>query len=194
MIDIQLLRTNLDAVADRLAARGYEFPREEFLALEAERRNIQTRTQELQAARNAQAKKIGQAKARGEDVAALMAESGAINAQLGDLEKTLALTQERMRQLLEVIPNLPHESVPVGHDSNDNPVVREWGEKPQFSFTPREHWDIGESLGILDILAPLGEEAGHVHVVGGGADEDLRVTHPAKALIPLRAISSLSSY
>ena len=87
MIDIQLLRTNLDAVAARLAARGFVFPREEFLALEAERKDIQTRTQELQAARNAQAKKIGQAKAKGEDVGALMAESGAINAGLGELEQ-----------------------------------------------------------------------------------------------------------
>ena len=86
MIDIQQLRTGLDAVAARLATRGYAFDRDGFLALEAERKEIQTRTQELQAARNAQAKKIGQAKARGEDVAPLMAEAAGINAQVSELE------------------------------------------------------------------------------------------------------------
>ena len=150
MIDIQLLRTNLDSVVDRLAARGHAFPREEFLALEAERKDIQTRTQELQAARNAQAKRIGQAKAKGEDAGPLMAESGAINAQLGDLEKTLAQTQERMRQFLEVIPNLPHESVPQGTSEKDNVEQRRWGEPRTFDFQPKDHVDVGAGLGMLD--------------------------------------------
>ena len=150
MIDIQLLRTNLDSVVDRLTARGYAFPREEFLALEAERKDIQTRTQELQAARNAQAKRIGQAKAKGEDAGPLMAESGAINAQLGDLEKTLAQTQERMRQFLEVIPNLPHESVPQGTSEKDNVEQRRWGEPRTFDFQPKDHVDVGAGLGMLD--------------------------------------------
>ncbi len=150
MIDIQLLRTNLDSVVDRLAARGYAFPREEFLALEAERKDIQTRTQELQAARNAQAKRIGQAKAKGEDAGPLMAESGAINAQLGDLEKTLAQTQERMRQFLEVIPNLPHESVPQGTSEKDNVEQRRWGTPRTFDFQPKDHVDVGAGLGMLD--------------------------------------------
>ena len=150
MIDIQLLRSNLDAVVARLAARGYDFPREQFLALEAERKDVQTRTQELQAARNAQAKRIGQAKAKGEDAGALMAESGAINAQLGELEKTLAQTQERMRQFLDVVPNLPHESVPQGTSEKDNVEQRRWGEPRAFDFAPKDHVDVGEALGMLD--------------------------------------------
>jgi seryl-tRNA synthetase len=150
MIDIQLLRTNLDAVAARLAARGYEFPREEFLALEAERKDIQTQTQSLQAARNAQAKRIGQAKAKGDDVGPLMAESGAVNARLGDLEKTLAQTQERMRRFLEVIPNLPHESVPRGTSAEDNVEQRRWGAPRAFDFAPKDHVDVGAALGMLD--------------------------------------------
>jgi seryl-tRNA synthetase len=150
MIDIQLLRTNLDAVAARLAARGYEFPREEFLALEAERKDIQTQTQSLQAARNAQAKKIGQAKAKGDDVGPLMAESGEINAKLGDLEKTLAQTQERMKQFLEVIPNLPHEGVPRGTSEKDNVEQRRWGDPRAFDFPPKDHVDVGAGLGMLD--------------------------------------------
>ncbi|MFZ1910250.1 MAG: serine--tRNA ligase [Burkholderiales bacterium] len=150
MIDIQLLRTNLDAVAGRLAARGYAFPRAEFLALEAERKDIQTRTQELQAARNAQAKKIGQAKAKGEDARALMAESGAINAGLGEVEQALAQAQERLRQLLDVIPNLPHESVPQGTSAQDNVEQRRWGAPRKFDFPPKDHVDVGAGLGMLD--------------------------------------------
>ena len=150
MIDIQLLRTNLEAVVARLAVRGYAFPREEFLALEAERKEIQTRTQDLQAARNAQAKRIGQAKSKGEDVGPLMAESAAVNAELGDLEKTLAQTQERMRQFLEVIPNLPHESVPQGTSEKDNVEQRRWGEPRTFDFQPKDHVDVGAGLGMLD--------------------------------------------
>jgi len=150
MIDIQLLRTDLDAVAARLAARGYQFPREAFLALEAERKDIQTRTQELQAARNAQAKRIGQAKAKGEDVGALLAESGAINARLGELEQTLARTQERLRQFLDEIPNLPHESVPHGNSADDNVEQRRWGTPRAFDFAPRDHVDVGAGLGMLD--------------------------------------------
>ena len=150
MIDIQLLRSNLDAIVARLASRGYDFPREQFLALEAERKDVQTRTQELQAARNAQAKRIGQAKAKGEDAGALMAESGAINAQLGELEKTLAQTQERMRQFLDVVPNLPHESVPQGTSEKDNVEQRRWGEPRTFDFQPKDHVDVGAGLGMLD--------------------------------------------
>jgi len=150
MIDIQLLRTDLDAVAARLAARGYAFPREAFLELEAERKEIQTRTQELQAARNAQAKRIGQAKAKGEDAGALMAESGAINARLGELEKTLAQTQDRLRQFLDVIPNLPHESVPRGDSADDNVEQRRWSAPRAFDFAPKDHVDVGAGLGMLD--------------------------------------------
>ena len=150
MIDIQLLRTDLAQVVARLAARGHAFPREEFLALEAERKDIQTRTQELQAARNAQAKRIGQAKAKGEDVAPLLAESGAINAQLGELEKTLAQTQDRLRQFLDVIPNLPHESVPQGASEKDNVEQRRWGAPRAFDFAPKDHVDVGAGLGMLD--------------------------------------------
>ena len=150
MIDIQLLRTDLDQVVARLAARAYVFPREEFLALEAERKDIQTRTQELQAARNAHAKRIGQAKAKGEDVAPLLAESGAINTQLGELEKTLAQTQDRLRQFLDVIPNLPHESVPQGVSAEDNVEQRRWGAPRAFDFAPKDHVDVGAGLGMLD--------------------------------------------
>jgi seryl-tRNA synthetase len=150
MIDIQLFRSNLDGVAARLAARGFEFPREAFLALEAERKDIQTRTQDLQARRNAQAKRIGQAKSKGEDVAALIAESAEINAGLGALEATLAQVQARLQSLLDVIPNLPHESVPPGSKPEENTEQRRWGTPRAFDFAVKDHVDVGATLGGLD--------------------------------------------
>ena len=150
MIDIQQLRTGLDAVAARLATRGYAFDRDGFLALEAERKEIQTRTQELQAARNAQAKKIGQAKARGEDVAPLMAEAAGINAQVSELERRLQDVQKRLHDFLAVVPNPPHESVPTGASERDNVELRRSGEPRRFDFQPKDHVDVGEGLGMLD--------------------------------------------
>ena len=150
MLDIQLLRTNLDAVAARLADRGFALDRDAFLALEAERRESQGRAQELQAARNAQAKRIGQAKSKGEDAASLMAEGSAINAELGSLEARAAEVQKRQQEFLSVIPNLPHASVPAGKNAEDNVEVRRWGAPRKFDFTVRDHVDIGTGLGLLD--------------------------------------------
>jgi seryl-tRNA synthetase len=150
MIDIQVLRSSLDAVVERLAARGFAFEREAFLALEAERKEIQTQTQALQAERNAQAKRIGQAKSRGEDVAPLMAESSGINARLGDLEAKLADVQQRLHDFLAVIPNPPHASVPAGRSADDNVEQRRWGEPRRFEFPVKDHVDVGEALGQLD--------------------------------------------
>jgi len=153
MIDIQLLRTDLDATIARLATRGFSFERDAFLALESERKDIQTRTQELQAARNTHAKKIGQAKAKGEDATVLLAEAGGINAQLGELEAKLAEVQERMRLFLATTPNPPHVSVPAGASERDNVEQRRWGEPRKLDFQPRDHVDLGEALGQLDFAA-----------------------------------------
>jgi seryl-tRNA synthetase len=150
MLDIQLLRSSLDAVSARLADRGYSFDREGFLALEAERRESQGRAQELQAARNAQARKIGQAKAKGEDAAPLMAESAAINAELGTLEARAEDVQKRLHEFLSIIPNIPHESVPAGKGAEDNVEVRRWGTPRTFDFAIKDHVDVGTELGLLD--------------------------------------------
>ena len=150
MLDIQLLRSSLDAVTARLADRGYVFDRDAFLALEAERRQVQGRAQELQAARNAQAKKIGQAKAKGEDAAPLLAESAAINAELGSLEARSEEAQKRLRDFLSGTPNLPHESVPTGRSADDNVEVRRWGTPRTFDFEVRDHVDVGTALGQID--------------------------------------------
>ena len=153
MIDVQLLRTRLDEVAERLAARGAKFDRDAFRTLEAERKDIQTRTQELQSARNAHAKKVGQAKSRGEDTTVLVAEASGISRELADLESRLADAQRRLNEFLAGVPNLPHESVPVGKGEADNAEQRRWGEPRRFDFAPKDHVDLGEALGQLDFAA-----------------------------------------
>jgi seryl-tRNA synthetase len=150
MIDIQLLRANLDALAARLASRGYRFDRDAFLALEAERKQVQNETQTLQASRNALARKVGQAKAKGEDVASLLAEANSVNSRLDVLERSLEAVQERLQAFLAVIPNPPHESVPEGKSSDDNLEQRRWGTPRSFAFAVKDHVDVGEGLGMLD--------------------------------------------
>jgi len=150
MIEVQLLRTQLDEVAARLASRGVPFDADGFRALEAERKTIQTRTQELQSARNAHAKKVGQAKSRGEETATLVGEASGINRELGELEARLADAQRRLNDLLAGVPNLPHASVPVGKGEGDNVEQRRWGEPRQFDFAVKDHVDLGERLGQLD--------------------------------------------
>jgi seryl-tRNA synthetase len=150
MIDVQLLRTQLDEVAARLAARGAPFDSDGFRALEAERKAIQTRTQELQSARNAHAKKVGQAKSRGEDTSALVAEAGGMNRELGELEARLADAQRRLNEFLAGVPNLPHASVPQGKGEADNVEQRSWGAPRPVDFAVKDHVDLGEGLGQLD--------------------------------------------
>jgi seryl-tRNA synthetase len=150
MIDIQLLRSNLDAVAARLATRGFMFDRETFQRLEGERKQIQSETQTLQASRNFINKNIGQARGKGEDAAPLMAQASALNEKLGDLEKNLEDVQRRLHDFLAVIPNLPHESVPTGRSAEDNVEQRRWGTPRAFDFAVKDHVDVGERLGQLD--------------------------------------------
>jgi seryl-tRNA synthetase len=150
MIDLQLLRSNLDAVVAQLARRGYAFQRDAFLSLEAERKELQTRTQELQSSRNTLAKKIGQARAKGEATASLMAEANSINARLAELEKSFEAVQQRLHEFLAVLPNLPHDSVPIGKSAADNLERRRHGTPRKFEFQVKDHVDIGEGLGGLD--------------------------------------------
>jgi seryl-tRNA synthetase len=150
MLDIQLLRKDIDAVARRLADRPFVLDIPRFRALEADRKVIQTRTEELQAKRNALAKQIGQAKAKGEDATPIMVESGAVNAELDKLEEELARLQAHLQEFLSVVPNLPHESVPAGKGAEDNVQVRLVSEPRRFDFSPKDHTDLGAALGMLD--------------------------------------------
>jgi seryl-tRNA synthetase len=150
MLDLQLLRTDLDRVAKRLADRPFDLDVPAFRTLEDERKLVQTRTQELQAKRNALAKQVGQAKAKGEDAAPLLAEAAAVNAELGALEKRLEHIQKRAQEFLAVIPNVPHESVPTGGGAEQNAEVRRIGSPRNFDFAPKDHVDVGTATGGLD--------------------------------------------
>ncbi|UVA80863.1 serine--tRNA ligase [Pandoraea commovens] len=156
MLDIQLLRKDLDGVAARLKARGFTLDVAAFAALEAERKQIQTQTEELQARRNALSKQVGMKKGKGEDASAEIAEVGGIADTLKASSVRLEEIQTRLSDLLLGVPNLPHESVPVGKDETQNVEVRRWGTPREFDFTPRDHVDLGAALGLdFDAAAKL---------------------------------------
>jgi len=148
MLDIQFLRTNLTNIAARLATRNYVLDTARFEQLESERKTVQTRTQELQAKRNSSSKMIGQAKAKGEDVSAIMAEVANLGDELKQLETKLETIQHDMLAFLSVIPNTPHESVPLGKSDADNVEVRKIGTPPKFDFEVKDHVSVGEAMGL----------------------------------------------
>ncbi|MCA8169011.1 MULTISPECIES: serine--tRNA ligase [Burkholderia] len=148
MLDIQLLRKDLDGVAKRLADRGYILDVARFSSLEADRRAIQTRTEELQARRNSLSKQIGAMKGRGEDTSAVMAEVGGIGDEMKSSAARLDEIQGTMQALLLEMPNLAHESVPVGKDEAGNVEARRWGTPRSFDFEVRDHVDVGTPLGL----------------------------------------------
>ena len=148
MLDIQTLRNDLATVAARLATRGFVLDTAKFEQLEAQRKSIQTRTQELQARRNSSSKLIGQAKAKGEDVSAIMAEVANLGDELKQLETRLSEVQHELNAFLAVIPNTPHDSVPAGKSEADNQEVRKVGNVPKFDFEVQDHVSIGEGLGL----------------------------------------------
>ncbi|BBP01097.1 serine--tRNA ligase [Sulfuriferula nivalis] len=148
MLDIQLLRNDLDNVAARLASRGFTLDTSEFARLEVERKKIQTLTQELQAKRNASSKQIGIAKSKGEDSSAIMAEIANLGDELKAAEDALTELQTPLNALLMSIPNLPHESVPVGKSEEDNVEVSRVGTPRSFDFPIKDHVELGEKLGL----------------------------------------------
>lgn len=158
MLDITLLRKDLDSVVARLETRKKNQPYLDvasFTALEAERKQLQTRTEEIQARRNALNKQIGPLKAKGEPVDALMAEVGALKAEQESSATRLDALQPELQALLLAVPNLPHASVPVGEDEHANVEVRRWspqggegGNAVPLAFTPRDHVDLGAPLGL----------------------------------------------
>jgi seryl-tRNA synthetase len=148
MLDIQFLRNDLDSTAARLAARGYTLDTAGFQTLEAERKQLQTRTQELQAKRNASSKQIGMAKAKGEDVSAIMAEIATLGDELKAAETALEALQAPLNTLLMLIPNLPHESVPAGKSDADNVEISRVGTPRAFDFVVKDHVDVGAALGL----------------------------------------------
>ncbi|MEJ8320466.1 serine--tRNA ligase [Pseudomonas oryzihabitans] len=150
MLDSKLVRTQTEEVAARLATRGYVLDVSLVESLEARRKAVQTRTETLQAERNARSKGIGQAKARGEDIAPLLAEVDRMGSELEEAKRELDLVQGELDALLLGLPNLPDASVPVGKDEDDNVEVRRWGTPPEFDFEIKDHVALGETHGWLD--------------------------------------------
>ena len=148
MLDIQLLRTQLDHVAARLATRGLQLDTAAFQALEDERKQLQTRTQELQARRNALSKQIGMLKGKGEDASAVMAEVAQLGDGLKACEQALPMLLERINAFLATLPNLPQDDVPAGADETGNVEVRRWGTPHAYDFEVRDHVDLGAPLGL----------------------------------------------
>lgn len=150
MLDVQLLRHDLARVADSLATRGVTLDSARFESLERERKTVQTRTQELQATRNALSKAIGAARAGGGDAAPLLAQVAELGDEQKRLERELDAVQAQLREFLLELPNLTHATTPVGRSAGDNVELRRVGTPRAFAFPVRDHVELGEGLGMLD--------------------------------------------
>ncbi len=156
MLDIALLRKDIGAVAARLKTRPYDFDVDGFSALEAERRSVQMKTEELQKRRNDLSNQVGMLRAKGGDASSALAEAAPIPEQLKALERRLENLQDRLRQMMLDVPNLPHQSVPIGTSAEDNVEVRRWGTPRTFEFPAKDHVDVGTPLGLdFDTAAKL---------------------------------------
>jgi seryl-tRNA synthetase len=151
MHDLSFFRTNLDSIAQRLATRGYQLDVEQLRALDTERRNALTEAEKLKAQRNELSAQIPKLKAEGRDISAIQQESGAMRDRIALLDEKAKAVDESFRDLMAGVPNVPHESVPVGKSADDNVEVRRWGQPRQFDFEPKAHWDLGPELKILDL-------------------------------------------
>ncbi len=150
MLDAKLLREQLDRVKERIGSRGATIDWEELTAVDHRRREILVETEKLKEKKNRLSGEIGKLKKSGGDARALMAENEGHSEAIRKQEEPLRQIEKRFEDLMLVIPNLPHESVPKGSDARDNTEVRRWGDPPKFDFKPKNHWEIGEELGILD--------------------------------------------
>ncbi|WP_417532575.1 serine--tRNA ligase [Marinobacterium stanieri] len=150
MLDPKYVRANPDEVAALLKKKGYDFPVEQFVELDNQRKTIQTETENLQNERNTRSKGIGKAKAAGEDIQPLLAEVQNLGDQLDAAKERLNEVQAQLDDLLLGVPNIPHESVPEGADEDDNVEVRTWGTPAQFDFEALDHVALGEKNGELD--------------------------------------------
>ncbi|RKT50664.1 seryl-tRNA synthetase [Azonexus fungiphilus] len=168
MLDIQQLRSNLDAVAAGLAKRGKPLDFTAFSALEAERKTLQTRTQDLQAQRNSLSKQIGMLKGQGKDASEVMAQVGALGDELKASEARLAELLGEFNAILAALPNIPDESVPVGADESANVEIKRWGTPRVFDFPVKDHTDVGEALGQLDFATAAKISGARFSLLKGG--------------------------
>jgi seryl-tRNA synthetase len=151
MHDLSQFRANLDAIAARLKTRGFELDVAEFRELDTERRAAVTEAEQLKAQKNTESLEIGKLKQRGVDTSEQQQKVRAIGDRITALDEKVKELDEKFREQLAGIPNIPHETVPVGRSADDNVEVRRWGSPPKFDFEPKAHWDLGPELKILDL-------------------------------------------
>lgn len=150
MLDIKFIRQNTELVRKKMLERGIELDMAPFINLDARRRDILQDVEGLRSDRNTVSKQIGEKKKNKEDASDLITRMGDVSSRIKDLDEELKKVEDDLQALVMMIPNIPHESVAYGTSAEDNPIIRVWGEKPKFDFTPKAHWDLGEDLGILD--------------------------------------------
>jgi seryl-tRNA synthetase len=150
MLDVKLMRENLDEVKTRMATRGAEIDWNKFVAVDRERREALANIERLKEKKNRLSGEIGKIKKNGGDATALMRDVEEVSEDIRTAEGPLAEIEARFEQLMLTLPNLPNPGVPVGKNADDNKEIRRWGDLPKFDFEPKNHWDIGEELGILD--------------------------------------------
>ncbi|MFT5718097.1 MAG: seryl-tRNA synthetase [Oleiphilaceae bacterium] len=150
MLDPKLVRSNIEEIAQKLIVKKYKFDTDRFTVLEEKRKSIQTQTEELQSERNTRSKSIGKAKASGQDIAPLIAEMDEISNKLETVKAELKLVQDQLNSIFAGMPNLPDAEVPEGESEEDNVEVRKWGEPKTFSFTAKDHIELGEKSKLMD--------------------------------------------
>ncbi len=151
MHDLSFFRANLDSIAQRLATRGFQLDVEQFRALDTERRDALTKAEQLKAQKNAKSAEVGKLKRENQDTSAIQQEVRALDDRIAGFDEKAKAVDESFRDLMAGVPNIPHESVPVGKSADDNVEVRRWGQPRQFDFEPKAHWDLGPELKILDM-------------------------------------------
>jgi len=150
MLDLRFVRKNLDLVRQALADRRMDLDLEGFAALDENRRALLTEVETLKSERNASSAEVARLKRAGEDASGLMERLSEVSARIKELDETARAADEQSEDFLYSIPNIPHASVPKGASEADNPVLREVGPRPEFAFSPKEHWELGQNLGLLD--------------------------------------------
>ncbi|MEN6559988.1 MAG: serine--tRNA ligase [Acidobacteriota bacterium] len=169
MLDPKFVLENLESVQNRLAARGPRISLEEFVRVSRERKEVLKRTEELRTVKNKASEDVSRLKKAGQDASAIIAEMRKVGDEIGALEDKLKGFDEELKATLLNIPNIPHDSVPVGQSAEDNREVRRWGSRPEFAFKPQAHWDIGENLGVLDFERAAKITGSRFAVYFGGA-------------------------
>ncbi|MGL4358634.1 serine--tRNA ligase [Cetobacterium sp.] len=150
MLDLRFIRENIDTLQEMLVNRGSNIDLQEFVTLDTERREILSEVETLKNKRNTESAEVARRKKAGEDASEIIAEMGKVSAQIKELDAKLAEVEEKVTYFQMTLPNAYHSSTPVGKDEDDNVEIRRWGTPKEFSFTPKEHWELGEELGILD--------------------------------------------